>query len=66
MIFRRDKWWVRELERINREHARERGLLVATIARMAGAPDPAERPPLETEEPEQPVWSLTASPEQLP
>lgn len=62
-MLRRDKWWIREIERINRAHAEERTVLIDTIARLAGkpAPDPWTAP---VEEPEPPTW--TTSPEQQP
>lgn len=36
----RDKWWIREIERINREHREERAELIAAIAHLAGQPLP--------------------------
>lgn len=41
-MFRRDRWWIREIERINRQHAQERLELLQTISRMVGKPDPSE------------------------
>lgn len=39
-MFRRDKWWHREIERMRREHAAERTELLETISRLAGKPVP--------------------------
>lgn len=39
-MFRGDKWWVREIERMNRAHAADRAELVATICRLSGKPMP--------------------------
>ena len=62
-MFRRgERWWVRELERVNREHAAERAELVATICRLAGKPEP--RPG--REEPVAMFVPAVVSPEQLP
>jgi hypothetical protein len=51
-MFKRDRWWIREIERLNREHAHERALLVQTIARLSGKPDPNEAPPVMEPAPE--------------
>lgn len=39
-MLNRDKWWVREIERINRQHAAERAELLAVVAHLAGRPLP--------------------------
>lgn len=61
-MFRRDKWWHREIEKLRREHAAREAELISTICRLAGNPQPT--PPRVRVEQEQHTW--TASPEQLP
>ena len=61
-MFRRDRWWIREIERINRAHAAERAELISTISRLAGKP---ERTTTVAKPDPEPV-SWTPSPEQLP
>jgi hypothetical protein len=68
-LFRRsDKWWVREIERINRAHEAERAQLIATIAHLSDRPLP-ERVGW-TREPEfvplRPVLAPIADPDQMP
>lgn len=63
-MFRRDKWWNREIEKMRREHAQERAELIATISRLAGKPVPTERVTAPKTEPTPPLW--TPSPEQQP
>jgi hypothetical protein len=62
----RDRWWIREIERRERDWAAERAQLVTTICRLAGKGLPAEpvepRPVDDTPAAER--W--TPSPEQLP
>lgn len=65
-MIRRDKWWLRELERINREHREERAELIATIAHLAGQPLPdrgwgGDPEPLHQDRPR-----TLADPDQLP
>lgn len=57
-MFRRDRWWVREIERLNRSHAEERALLLAALTGVKPGPtEPREEPkPRPT----------TPSPEQMP
>lgn len=43
-MLRRDKWWIREIERINRQHAAERAQLLAVVAHLAGRPLPQQQP----------------------
>lgn len=68
MIGRRDRWWVREIERINRAHQAERAELVATIAHLARQPLPDlgwQQPP--TPEPTHELrLRAIADPDQLP
>ena len=45
MFGRREKWWVREIERMNRAHAADRADLVATICHLSGKPLPVESAP---------------------
>lgn len=68
MFRRADKWWVREIERINRAHAEERAELVATIAHLARQPLPAhgwDAPP-ELEQVHEPRLRALADPDQMP
>jgi len=62
MLRRRERWWVRELERSQREHAAERQQLIATICRLAGHPEPRQ----EREPVAEFSLPLVMSPEQLP
>lgn len=59
-MFRRDRWWHRELDRVRREHAAERAQLVATICRLAGNPEPdtAVRPTAPPAAPAEPAEIL--------
>lgn len=41
---RRDKWWVRELERRDRQHAEDRRLLLETLCVLVGKPSTADSP----------------------
>lgn len=66
-MFRRDKWWVHELERINAAHRAERAELIATIAHLSDRPLPErgwERGVEHAHPLERP--RLLADPEQLP
>lgn len=61
-MFRRDKWWHREIERMRRDYDAREAELIATICRLVGKPHPSEWTP--PPEPQPRTW--TASPEQLP
>lgn len=39
-MFRREKWWHREIERMRREHNAQIDGLLETISRLAGKPAP--------------------------
>lgn len=39
-MIRRDKWWVREIERIQRAHREERAELIRAIAHLSDRPLP--------------------------
>lgn len=43
-MLRRDRWWVREIERINRAHAEQTAQLVAALAHANGRPLPDSTP----------------------
>lgn len=46
----RARWFVRELERVNRAHEQQVATLVATIAHLAGNPLPTmSEPPVDVE-----------------
>lgn len=69
-MFRRDKWWHREIEKMRRDHAAREAELIATICHLNGRPipqpveatrfDPTTAPDPET----QPHY--VAAPEQYP
>jgi hypothetical protein len=61
-VFRRDRWWNREIERRERAWAAERAELIATICHLSGKPLRVPQPP--AAEPEPRTW--TPSPEQQP
>jgi hypothetical protein len=52
---RREKWWVRELERRERAWQVERASLVKTICHLAGKPLPVDSP-LDVEPVPDPDW----------
>lgn len=59
-MFRRDKWWHREIEKIRREHAAREHELIATICHLSGRPQPATTAPVDTtDEPEQQQHDFT-------
>lgn len=62
MFARRDKWWVRELARINHDHAAERAAwrderreLIETVCLLVGKPFTADEPGPEDDE--QPLYA---------
>lgn len=62
-MFRRDKWWHREIEKMRRENAAREADLVATICHLSGKPLPT--PSVEREaQPERVKYA--AAPEQYP
>lgn len=65
-MMRREKWWVREIERINRAHAEERGRLIDAIAHLAGKPLPKPPEPAADEPAEEPALPYLLSPESHP
>lgn len=67
-MFRRDKWWHREIERMRRDHAAREAELIATICHLHGRPlptPPAAFDPTLAPDPE-PKPRYVAAPEQYP
>lgn len=64
-MFRRDKWWHREIEKIRREHAAREADLIATICHLSGKPLPRTAPAPPHDEPDESLFDL-AHVDQLP
>lgn len=64
-MFRRDKWWHREIERIRRDAAAREAELIRTICHLTGKPLPTPGEPA-TPAPEPVPRGWIANPDQLP